>query len=258
VVPLNIRIDEFAEPKTLDDLGRSFTEISHTIKEQDADIGLMFDTDAERVTLFDEGGRTMAGDTALALMAKVALKEYGGGKVVVPATSSQAVEMVCARYGCSVIRSKLGAYQLVKAVCEEAALFGGDERGGFILPNFQRNYDAIAAKVKLLEAMAREQQASSDMVREIPLFVKAEGMVNCPWRCKGEIMRALIDEARSSRIDTTEGLKVFHKDGWVAISPSSEEPVMSLYAEASSKESAEALISSYIAKIHALIPAPRS
>ncbi len=257
VIPLNTRLDEFAEPKTLDDLASSFAEITQTIKEKGADIGLMFDTDAERVTLFDEGGRAVAGDTALALMAKVTLKGYEGGKVVVPVTASQTVEIVCKRYGCSVISSKLGTYQLINTICEEKALFGGDERGGFVLPNFQKNYDAIAATVKLLEALSRERQLPSDMIRDMPLFVKAEGVINCPWRYKGMIMRALIDAAGSNRIDTTVGLKVFHKDGWVAIIPSSEEPVMSLYAEAGSKESAEALISSYMAKIRALIPAPR-
>jgi len=255
VIPLNIRFDEAAEPVTYHSLERPLAQISLAVREQGAHLGLMFDTDAERVILSDDRGRAMSGDVALALMTKLILKEHRGGKVVVPATASQSIEIVSKPYGGKVVRSKLGAHHLLKTICDEGALFGGDEHGGFVLPNFLKAYDGIAASVKLLEVMARERLKLSDMISDIPVFARAEGVASCPWRYKGEVMRALIDEASSGRIDTTEGLKVFHKDGWVNVIPSSEEPVMLLYAEAGSKESAEALISSYAARIRELIPA---
>jgi phosphomannomutase len=65
-------------------------------------------------------------------------------------------------------------------------------------------------------------------------------------------MRSLIEEFGDRRIDTIDGIKVFYDSTWVLMHPSSEEPVINLYAEAPSKESANKLVDEYAEKIRAL------
>jgi len=70
---------------------------------------------------------------------------------------------------------------------------------------------------------------------------------------RGRIMRSLIEEFRDRQIDTIDGLKIFYDDNWVLIHPSSEEPIINLFAEAPSKEVADNLIQEYGDKIRGLI-----
>jgi len=65
-------------------------------------------------------------------------------------------------------------------------------------------------------------------------------------------MRSLIEEFGDRRIDTIDGIKVFYDDTWILMHPSSEEPVINLYAEAPSKEAANKLIGEYAEKIRTL------
>jgi phosphomannomutase len=69
---------------------------------------------------------------------------------------------------------------------------------------------------------------------------------------RGRVMRSLIEDFGDRQIDTIDGIKVFHGDNWILMHPSSEEPVINLYAEAPSKEVANRLIQEYTEKIHAL------
>ncbi|MEM3737566.1 MAG: sugar phosphate nucleotidyltransferase [Candidatus Bathyarchaeia archaeon] len=256
IIPLNTKFDGSVKPNTHDESKETFAEISEKIREFHAEIGVIFDTDAERIVIFDESGRALSGDTALALMAKVLLKECGGGRVAVPVTASQAIEAISILYGGSVVRSKFGAYHILKAAQTAGVVLGGDGHGGFVFPNFHGGYDGIAALVKLLEAMAKRMQSLSNMMKDIPTFTKVEVEAACPWQHKGKVMKALIEGAEGSRIDTTDGVKIFHSDGWVAMIPSSEKPVIVLCAEAKNKDTAEALVSKYKAKISELASTP--
>jgi phosphomannomutase len=68
-------------------------------------------------------------------------------------------------------------------------------------------------------------------------------------------MRSLIEEFRDQQIDTIDGIKVFYDDTWVLMHPSSEEPIIDLYAEAPSKEAAHQVVQQYAEKIRALAKA---
>jgi phosphomannomutase len=65
-------------------------------------------------------------------------------------------------------------------------------------------------------------------------------------------MRSLIEEFGDRSIDTIDGIKVFYDSNWVLMHPSSEEPVINLYAEAPNKEAANKLVDEYAEKIRAL------
>ncbi len=65
-------------------------------------------------------------------------------------------------------------------------------------------------------------------------------------------MRSLIEEFRDRQIDTIDGIKVFYDDTWVLMHPSSEEPIINLYAEAPSKDAANRVIQEYAEKIRVL------
>ena len=81
----------------------------------------------------------------------------------------------------------------------------------------------------------------------------ARQVVPISWDLRGRIIRSLIQESGDQQIDTIDGVKVFYDDNWILMHPSSEEPVINLYAEAPTKEAADHLIQEYAEKILGLI-----
>ncbi|MDH5450622.1 MAG: hypothetical protein OEX77_06955 [Candidatus Bathyarchaeota archaeon] len=63
----------------------------------------------------------------------------------------------------------------------------------------------------------------------------------------------LIEEFADHQRDTIDGLEVFHDGNWVLIHPSTEEPVINLFAKAPSKEVADNLIQEYGYRIRGLV-----
>ena len=67
----------------------------------------------------------------------------------------------------------------------------------------------------------------------VPQFFISKHSVKCPWDAKGKVMRTLIDETRTKKVELIYGIKVYHETGWALVLPDSEEPLFHIYSEAS-------------------------
>jgi mannose-1-phosphate guanylyltransferase/phosphomannomutase len=65
-------------------------------------------------------------------------------------------------------------------------------------------------------------------------------------------MRNLFEENKEHEVEMTDGLKVFHDEGWALVLPDAEEPVFRIYSEADTNEEADALTRMYMERIHEL------
>jgi len=252
VTTLNSRLDEIVGPRTFEQVPVSILNLARVVKALDADVGIALDSDADRVLFVDEDGNALPGDVSLALLSRERIRERKGGKVVVPISSSRIINHIVEPEGGEVIRSKIGPRSLLDAIVKNEAVFGGEETGGFVFPEFQKGFDGIFSSAKLIEILARENVELSKLYSDLPSLYMARDSVSSPLELRGQIMRSLIEEFRERQIDTIDGIKVFYDDTWVLMHPSSEEPVINLYAEAPSKEAANRVIQEYAQKIRAL------
>jgi len=252
VTTLNARLDEFVGPRTFEQVPTAIFNIARVVKALDAGIGIALDGEADRVMFVDEEGNVLSGDTALALISRERIKEHNGGKVVVPVSSSRIINRIVESSGGEVVRCKIGARSLLDAIVQQKAVFGGEETGGFIFPEFQNGFDGICASAKMIGFLTEENVKLSRLYSDMPSLYMVKQAVPLSLELRGRIMRSLIEEFGDRRIDTIDGIKVFYDDNWILMHPSSEEPVINLYAEASSKEAANRLIQEYAEKIRAL------
>jgi len=253
VTTLNARLDEFVGPRTFEQAPSSISNLARVVKALDADLGVALDGDADRTIFIDEKGNVLSGDVSLALLSKEMIKKGNGDKVVVPVSASRMINQIVEPIGGQVIRCRIGARPLLDTITNCKAVFGGEESGGFVFPSFQRGYDGIFTAAKIIEILAKETTTLSSLHKDLPSFYMVKRVVPCSWELRGRIMRSLIEEFRDQQIDTIDGIKVFYNDNWVLMHPSSEEPVIHLYAEASNREAADRLIQEYVEKIHGLI-----
>jgi len=253
VTTLNARFDEFFGPRTFEQIPSSILNLARVVKALDADLGIALDGDADRAMFVDEEGSVLSGDASLGMFSREIIKEKKGGTIIVPTSSSRIINRIVEPSGGKVIRCKLGARPLLDAITLHNAIFGGEESGGFVFPDFQKGYDGIFAAAKLISVLARDSVKLSTLHRDLPSFYMAKQAVSVSWDLRGGIMRSLIEEFRDRQIDTIDGLKIFYDDNWVLIHPSSEEPVINLLAEAPSKEAADNLIQEYSSRIRELM-----
>jgi len=258
VTTLNSRLDEIVGPRTFEQVPSSILNLAKVVKAVDGDVGIALDSDADRVMFVDEEANVLSGDISLALLSRERVKECKGDKVVkvvVPVSSSRIINRIVEPSGGEVVRCKIGARSLLDAITKHSAVFGGEETGGFVFPEFQKGFDGIFSSAKVIEILAREDVKLSKLHGDLPSLYMAKDAVPCPMEQRGHIMRSLIEEFRDRQIDTIDGIKVFYDDTWVLMHPSSEEPIISLYAEAPSKEEANRVIQEYVEKIRMLAKA---
>lgn len=253
VTTLNARFDEFVGPRTFEQVPSSILNLARVVKALGADLGIALDGDADRAMFVNEEGNVISSDASLAMFSREIVREKKGGVVVIPASASRVINRVVEPSGGEVVRCKLGARPLLDAIIQHKAVFGGEESGGFVFPDFQKGYDGIFAAAKIISILVENSVKLSTLHKDLPSFYMARQAVPVSWDLRGRIMRSLIQEFGDQQIDTIDGIKVFYDDTWILMHPSSEEPVINLYAEAPNREKADHLIQEYAEKIRGLI-----
>jgi mannose-1-phosphate guanylyltransferase/phosphomannomutase len=136
-----------------------------------------------------------------------------------------------------------------------APAFAGGAREGLIFPEFSPAFDAIYASAKILEMLARTGKKASELIATVPPLHLVRRKVACPWERKGVIMRELISQARDSRLDLLDGVKIVEDGAWVLVLPDPSDPLFTVVAEAGDDDATERLADDYVGRIKALVDA---
>jgi mannose-1-phosphate guanylyltransferase / phosphomannomutase len=197
-----------------------------------ADLGVVLDQAAERITLVDERAREIPADTTLHLLLRlVSRHSRDGGKVVLPANASTVGERIVEREGLAVVRGRITSAGLMEAAAEDGVVFAGSPDGGFIFPGFMAGFDAVMSLAKVLELLALEEKPLSELCDEIPLAALVHERAPVPWSLKGFVMRELSERVKERRVDLADGIRVEDDGGWAQFVPDPDEPLFHIYAE---------------------------
>ena len=129
-------------------------------------------------------------------------------------------------------------------------IFAGDGRAGFVVPEFSRSIDGIAAFARLLGLVARTRLTLSQIEDRIPDAHLLKRSIPTPWVAKGMVMRTVVEAAGDRQIDTTDGVRVIEPGrGWILVLPDPSEAVTHLWAEGDALDDAAALLSEWAAVV---------
>ena len=110
-----------------------------------AHFGVHFDPVGERLSIVDERGVVIDDERALLVVLDLVAAERAGGRVALPVTTTRVAERVAAFHGVEIDWTALTPAALTEAVAAPGVVFGGDGRGGFVIPQFSSTFDGIAA-----------------------------------------------------------------------------------------------------------------
>jgi phosphomannomutase/phosphoglucomutase len=220
-----------SEPHNLETL------IETVIKEQ-ADFGIGWDGDADRIGVVDEKGTILFGDMLLLLYSRAILKEKPGATIIGDVKCSQMLFNDLVSKGAKAIMWKTG-HSLVKAKLRETnAELAGEMSGHIFFNDRYFGYDdAIYASCRFAELVSKSDQPVSSMLADLPpSFSTPELRVDCPEEIKFQIPDLIKEAFKEFKVDTTDGARITFEKGWGLVRASNTQPVLVTRFEAESQK----------------------
>jgi len=147
-------------------------DLSNHVKKMNADLGLAFDGDADRLIAVDETGRQITGDTLLAVLAGFAKQagKLGNNIVVSTVMSNVGFGNALAQLGIKHEITGVGDRQVLARMKETGALMGGEDSGHMIFLDEQTTGDGLLSALKLIEAMLETQKPLSELAEIMTVY----------------------------------------------------------------------------------------
>lgn len=243
-------LDEARPTEDADERRAALARLGELVASSRAAFGVRFDPVGERVSFVDELGRVIQDDRALLVLLDLVAAERRSGQVALPVTTTRIAEQVAAYHGTQVTWTTTSPDDLAKAAAAEGTVFGGDGRGGYVVPEFSGVLDGPAAFVRLVGLVARTQLTLSQIDARIPQAHIQRRDIATPWAAKGMVMRSVVEAAGSRKLDTTDGVRVVEPDGrWTLVLPDPAEAVTHLWAEGPDDQATEQLLDEWAAVV---------
>ncbi|WP_406289851.1 sugar phosphate nucleotidyltransferase [Embleya sp. NBC_00896] len=240
---VNSGLDDARPTETADERHEGLIRLGELVSSSKAAFGVRFDPVGERMALVDERGRIIDDHRALLVLLDCVAAERGGGRIALPVTTTRIAEQVAAYHGVQVQWTTTSPDDLARAAQSDDTIFGGDGRGGFVIPEFSTVFDGTAAFVRLIGLVARTQLTLSQIDARIPRAHVRRRDVPTPWAAKGMVMRRVVEAAGDREIDTTDGVRVVETDGrWALVLPDPAEAVTHVWAEGPDDDAADELL----------------
>lgn len=222
------------------------------IKKVNADIGLTFDGDADRLFLIDDRGRIVSGTITTALLSKYILAKNPGELILYNAICGRIVPETIEKYGGSSKRVRVGHSYIKQYMKETGAVFAGEHSGHYYLRDYFRAESGQAVALMVLALLSSQPKKLSELVDELNIY-PASGEINFLVSDIPAVTGAIktgFPDAQS--IDELDGISVWYKEYWFNVRASKTEPLLRLNVEADTQEILDVHTQQLIAKIESL------
>jgi mannose-1-phosphate guanylyltransferase / phosphomannomutase len=250
VLTVNNRLDEASPTPSLAQERAGMQRLAELVASSRADFGVRFDPVGERIMLVDEKGGMISDDRALLVVLDLIASERRTGRVALPVTTTRVAERVSEFHHVRVDWTTTSPHGLAEVTAADDVIFAADGRGGFVVPEFTRTVDGIAAFARLLGLVARTRLTLSQIDARIPVAHLLKRSLPTPWAAKGSVMRTVAEAAGEREVDTTDGIRVIEPEGgWILALPDPADAVTHLWAEGKDDDAAQALLDEWAAVV---------
>jgi phosphomannomutase len=223
------------EPNPLLPENREF--IVRKVTEEQADLGVAFDGDADRCFFVDDTGEFVAGDFVTALLAESILEKEPGGKILYDVRASWAVPETIERAGGVPLVNRVGHAFFKHRMREEDAVFGGEVSGHYYFRDFSQADSGVIPFLLMLELVSKRVQKLSEILRPYRERYFITGELNTPVEDVALKLQELKERfGAEGQVTHLDGLSVDADEWHMNVRPSNTEPLLRLNLEALSRE----------------------
>ena len=140
--------------------------------DENADLGIAFDGDGDRLAIIDENGDQVNGDHLLAMIALLLKKKnlLKNNKVVSTIMANLSLENYFDSIDLKLIRANVGDRYVIEEMLNSGSNFGGEPSGHLIINDFSTTGDAIISSLQVLSLMIEENKSISNLTNLFPLI----------------------------------------------------------------------------------------
>lgn len=216
------------QPKNVQDLIRS-------VQTNNADLGLGFDGDGDRLGVIDGRGNIIWPDRQMMLYARDILQRNPGARIIYDVKCSKHLDTVIRDAGGDSLMWKTG-HSFMKNKLAEGGLLAGEMSGHIFFKERWYGFDdALYTAARLLEILSKDPRSPEDVFAELPNAVNTpELQVQMQEGEHFKFMEKLVQQAQfdDAEVFDIDGLRVNFADGWGLVRPSNTTPCLVLRFEA--------------------------
>lgn len=219
------------------------------------DLCLVTDGDADRVGGMDGRGNYLSTHQIICLLLHhLVVNRKGRGRVVKALTTTSMVDKMCAAHGLELVETGVGFKFICAEMLKGDVLLGAEESGGIGFPGHVPERDGILAGMMLLELLAVERTSVNKLIARLekefgphcyaridthfPLEKRSDLMEFCKANPPAKLLHSPVADVKSY-----DGVKFVARDSsWLMLRGSGTEPLLRIYAEATSDADARRLL----------------
>ena len=214
----------------------NLNDVIQALKTTDAEIGLAFDGDGDRLGIVTKDGHIINADRQLMLFAADVLSRNPGGKIIFDVKCTRNLAPWIRQHGGTPVMWKTGHSFIKSKLIEEKALLAGEMSGHLFFKERWYGFDdGLYAGARLLELLSREQDITATLKNLPDSLNTPELQVRT---VEGENHALIVQLQKNAVFDnpqqviTTDGLRVEYPDGFGLARASNTTPVVVLRFEA--------------------------
>jgi len=217
---------------------RTLKHLQAAVLASEADIGVAFDGDGDRLGVVDGKGRILFGDQIMMILSESILAEQPGATIIADVKASQALFDLIARCGGRPLMWRTGHSLIKSKIVETGATLAGEMSGHIFFNDRYYGYDdALYAAIRFLSIISGwGKQALADKYDQLPqMACTPELRIPCADDDKIQIIRNMKEQLAldSAAFEDIDGVRVKHSSGsWWLVRASNTQAILVARAEA--------------------------
>ncbi|WP_417787402.1 phosphomannomutase/phosphoglucomutase [Stutzerimonas xanthomarina] len=259
VIPLFCEVDgnfpnHHPDPGKLENL----EDLIAKVKSENADLGLAFDGDGDRVGVVTNVGSVVFPDRLLMLFAKDVVARNPGADIIFDVKCTRRLTPLISGYGGRPVMWKTGHSLIKKKMKETGALLAGEMSGHIFFKERWYGFDdGIYSAVRLLEILSQDKRNAEQVFSAFPNDISTpEINIQVTEESKFSIIEALHRDAHwgEANITTLDGVRVDYPKGWGLVRASNTTPVLVLRFEAETEDELKRIQDVFRAQLYTVAP----
>jgi phosphomannomutase/phosphoglucomutase len=226
-------------------------DLIHKVRETNADFGIGWDGDADRIGVVDEKGQVIFGDMLVLLYARAILVEKPGATIIGDVKCSSLLFNDLKKRGANAIMWKTGHSLIKKKLVETNGELGGEMSGHIMFRHrFYGFDDALYCSARFAEIVSSTNSPVSALLSDLPkMYSTPEIRLDCPEEIKFKIAEHAQTAFKGQQVETIDGVRVTFPTGWGLVRASNTQPVLVMRFEAQTQADLERIKGEVISKI---------